>query len=102
MGSRSKCGGRRRPRKHQETADNYAEVVVRLNDRWRVVVCKDNSQWILQCRDGTRSGRRRWKGVQYCRTRKALIRVSREFCGPLDPDAMAVLEHLSEHFGRKS
>lgn len=63
----------------------------------RVVTCADDLQWIIQRRDGERSGRARWTGLHYCRSRKALIRLSRASGAPYG----AILELLSlpEHFG---
>ncbi len=51
---------------HRESDDNYARVVARLDDGWRVIVCRDDLQWILQRRDGERAGGARWAGVVYC------------------------------------
>ena len=84
---------------HRESDDNYDRVVARLDDRWRVIVCRDDVQWILQRRDGERAGRARWTGVGYFLTREALLRVSRASCAWIDPAALAVLEALPEHFG---
>jgi len=74
-----------------EESDNYHAVVARLNDGWRVIVCRAGIQWILQHRSGQRHGRARWEGRSYCRTQQALIRVSREHAGPVDPAAAAIL-----------
>ena len=90
----------RRSACHQETANDYIGIVARLCDRYRVIVCKDRIQWILQRRDGERHGRSRWAGVGYFRTREALLRASRALCGRIDPTALAALALLPEHFGR--
>lgn len=84
---------------HRETADSYARVIAGLNERWRVIVCKDAIQWILQRRDAERSGQPRWAGHSYFRTKSALIRVSRASCGPIEPKAMAILHSLPNRFG---
>lgn len=86
-------------RQHHETADNYVRVLVRLDQNWRVIECKDRIQWILQRRDAVRSGQTRWKGVRYFRTRKALIRASRALCGPLCLNEAAVLIALPDRIG---
>lgn len=87
---------------HHETADHYLRVVAQLNEHWRVIVCKDGIQYILQKRDARRSGQPRWAGRSYHRDRKSLIRVSRALCGLIDPKAMAILEALPEWIGGKS
>lgn len=33
---------------HRERDDNYWGVALSLNDKWRVVVCSEGRQWILQ------------------------------------------------------
>lgn len=35
---------------HRESADDYHRVVAVLNDRWRVIECRDGIQWVLQRR----------------------------------------------------
>jgi hypothetical protein len=59
---------------HREGSDNYHSVIVR-SERYRVIVCKENHQWIIQKRAGTRHGAPRWDGLSYCRGRNALIRL---------------------------
>src|SRR6516165_5768467 len=78
-----------------ETADDYFRVIARLNRRWRVIECPDGIQWILQRRGSPEKARRDdWRGRSYCRTREALIRCTREYCGAIDPAAAAVLAGL--------
>jgi hypothetical protein len=81
---------------HRESADDYRAVVAILNDRWRIIECRDGIQWILQRRAGERHGRPRWDGRSYCRTKEALIRVCRDYAGEFDPAAAAVLASLPE------
>ncbi len=86
-------------RKHQpgETTDDYRHVVAQLSDGWRVIVCAGGIQWILQRRDGERAGRARWVGIDYCRTRKALLRQCRASHARIDPAAWSVLDELPAH-----
>lgn len=70
---------------HRERDDDYRDVVCILSDRWRVIVCRDGLQWIIQRRDGERFGQTRWTGIHYCTSREALIRLSRA----LQPQAEA-------------
>ena len=85
--------------RHHETADDYVGLVAQLSDRWRVITCRDHLQWILQKRDAQRSGRPRWTGVRYFRTREALIRACRTLCESIDPGTMTTLLALPERIG---
>ena len=87
------------PCQHHETADSYLHVVVNLSAHFRVIVCKDGIQWILQRRDAARSGQPRWKGVRYCTEREALIRDSRALDPLICRDALDALRALPERFG---
>jgi hypothetical protein len=66
-----------------------------LNSGWRVV--DDPLQWILQRRnskpDKKHSG---WANRSYCRTREALLRCVREYCGIVDAEALERLETLPD------
>jgi hypothetical protein len=84
---------------HHETANNYLRIVARLSERWRIIECKDQLQWILQKRDAQRAGQPRWTGYGYFRTRDALIRVSRALCERIDPATLAALASLPDRFG---
>ncbi|SDZ58496.1 hypothetical protein SAMN05444004_12529 [Jannaschia faecimaris] len=62
---------------HRERDDSYHDVVAQLSSRLRVITCEDKIQWILQKRDGFRSGKPRWTGISFCTTKRALLRESR-------------------------
>ena len=62
-------------RRTGEESDNYPNVVARLGGDWRVIVCRDGIQWIVQRRTGKRHGRARWEARSYCRSREGLIRL---------------------------
>jgi hypothetical protein len=94
--------GSRPAKTHDETSDTYVGLVAQLNPHWRVVTCRDAIQWILQKRDAQRSGRPRWTGTRYFRSRDALLRVSRTLCGRIDPCAMAILAALPAQIGGAS
>jgi hypothetical protein len=87
------------------SAQNQAYPDIQLNARWRVVVCRDGIQWILQRRNvpagtgGDRPERHStddWRGRSYCRTREALIGCCDRYCGEIDPAAVAALRTLPE------
>lgn len=76
----------------REQSDGYFRVVSILNGRWRVVICKDEIQWILQKR---RRDTPVWDGASYCRTRQGLLRCIREkVTGDVDSLALAIVEAL--------
>lgn len=81
-----------------ETDDAYFAVVAKLGDRWRVIRCRDDIQWVLQRREGQRHGRPRWTGDGYLTTREALIRVCRAKAGDCDPTAWTTLLALPERY----
>ena len=71
-----------------ECADTYAGEVFRKG-RLRVVICKQNLQWIVQ-RQKEGAGAR-WKALGYCRTREGLVRVWATSEGVCAPETMAFL-----------
>lgn len=84
-----------------ETSDDCAGVIARLCIRHRVIVCKDEIQWIVQQRKNG-GGEWPWRAVGYFRTRKALMRVTATLCGCVDPAALAALAALPEIVGGSS
>ena len=81
-----------------ERSDTYRNVVVRVNARWRVIVCKNDRQWILQLSKAEGGPALAWRGLKYFRTRKALIAACAHLCGSFDPSALAALAALPENF----
>ena len=79
---------------HRETSDDYSAVVAQLASRWRLIVCKDGIQWILQKREAEPPHDGDWRGKSYFACKESLIRV----CGSRrllsEPKARAVLEAL--------
>ena len=63
-----------RPLSHCEFSDTYTRVIY-SEDRFRVIICTDEIQWILQKRAGTRHDQPRWDPIGYFITREALVRV---------------------------
>ena len=63
---------------HRESADNYSNVIVIFNPRWRLSLCRDGIQWILQQKEISHG--MPWRGVKYFRSKGALLRV----CGSLN------------------
>ena len=54
-------------------------------------------QWILQRRKGSpRKKNFGWRDRSFCRTREALVRRVREYCGEIDDNSLAVLKSLPD------
>lgn len=89
----------RQRQRQSETSDDYLGVVAQLLPNVRVIVCAGNHQWVLQKRKKG-GGQWPWKAVGYCRTRKALTRLSAALCGREQPsaEAMLTLESLPDNF----
>jgi hypothetical protein len=70
-------------------------LLIQLNDKWRVV--DDDLQYVLQRRKGAaRSKATGWKSRSFCRTREALLRCVREYCGSVAGDALHRVRALPE------
>ena len=78
-----------------ESDDSYPHIVAVLNRGWRVIVCRDGIQWILQRRNRAETvARHVWRGRSYCRTKEALIRCCDEHAGQMSPAARMRLSVL--------
>jgi hypothetical protein len=66
-------GSSPQPPSHRARDDNYAKVIAQLAPRWRVIICKDGIQWILQQRSVPFPNTGTWAGKSYSTTRDALI-----------------------------
>lgn len=82
---------------HMESYGNYSWVVT-SSPRFRVIVCKDSWQWVIQRRAGTRRGGAYFTSVSYHRDRDSLKRRWRHLVGA---DYVASeLNNLPKLFGR--
>lgn len=59
---------------HREKDDSYRSVIVRLAPRWRVIICTDGAQWIVQHRTADPLHRGVWRGQSYLTTKDSLIK----------------------------
>ena len=84
---------------YRERDDCYAAVVIHLTQRWRIIVCKDGIQWILQQRSVAPPNTGTWSGKSYPTTRDALIAAcsDRELLSA--PSARQVLNDLPDRIG---
>ena len=83
---------------HRESDDNYLDVVAQLAPRWRVIVCKDYMQWIIQKRTAEPLHRGVWRSQSYVTSRNSLIRLCASLELLSDHLAKARLEALPEQF----
>lgn len=52
----------------REKDDDYDNIVAQLGPLWRVIVCKDDYQWIVQERKGE------WRSMKFCTSRDGVLR----------------------------
>ena len=58
----------------RETDGNYFAVLAPLAPRWRVILCHNGKQYILQRQFGNRLHKAVWRGETYHATQRSLIR----------------------------
>jgi hypothetical protein len=76
-------------------------LVAQLNATWRVV--DDPLQWRLQRKKGNpRTRNSGWQDRSFCTTREGLLRCVREYCGDVEPAALAKLTALPEHYAMQN
>ena len=79
---------------HRERDDNYAHVIANPLPRWRIIMCRDGVQWIIQKKEASHAGP--WRAEGYYTCRESLIKA----CGRLgllsDANTEAVLHALPE------
>ena len=83
---------------HRESDDNYLDVAAQLAPRWRVIVCKDHLQWIIQKRTAEPLHAGVWRGVSYVTSRSSLIRLCASLELLSDDTVCATLYALPEQF----
>jgi hypothetical protein len=93
------------PRDYQVRSERPAHpsnrLVAQFNETWRVV--DDRLQWRLQRKKGNpRSKNAGWRDRSFCTTRERLLRCVREYCGSVEPSALAMLTDLPEHYGMQN
>ena len=80
---------------HRERDNDYAFIVVHLAPRYRVILCPQALQWIIQEQEASHEGP--WRAKVYHTTRDSLLNA----CGKLgflfDPNVEAVLHALPDH-----
>jgi hypothetical protein len=84
---------------HREKDDSYRSVIIQFAPRWRVIVCKDYVQWIIQHRTADSLHRGVWRGRSYMTTRDSLIKACARLEPLSDPSVMAILSALPDRIG---
>lgn len=58
---------------HVERDDNYANVIMEFRQSWRLIICKDFRQYILQHRSARKPNHGVWVGKSHTITKAGLI-----------------------------
>ena len=82
---------------HRERDDAYKGIVIKFCSRWRLIVCKDQIQWILQKREKYHGGN--WKGQRYVTSKIGLFVACGELKLLSNPRVKEFVERYI-HFGR--
>ena len=81
---------------HREISEFYTDVIAYLNPRWRVIICKDGRQFILQYRSSKHLNKGMWEGKSYPTTREAFRCICSSRGLLSDPKARADIKALPE------
>lgn len=79
---------------HRERDDAYIGTIVQFSPRWRLVLCKDQIQWIIQKKESSHRGF--WRGKQYLTCKDSVLEASGRLGLLCDPNTEAVLTTLPE------
>ena len=75
------------PLDHRETSDRYLGEIHRQG-QYRVILCKDGIQWIIQRQK--RGAAARWQALGYCTSREALLRLWATHNDAICPELLAL------------
>ena len=77
---------------HRERDDAYIGTIVKFSPRWRLILCKDQVQWILQKKESSHRGF--WRSKQYLTCKDSVLEASGRLGLLSDAKAEAVLNAL--------
>jgi len=80
---------------HRERDDAYIGAIVQFAPRWRLVLCKDQMQWIIQKKESSRRGD--WRGKQYLTCKDSVLKARGRLGWLSDPKVEAVLHALPDY-----
>ncbi len=82
---------------HREADDGYTATVIQFDERWRIILCKNSIQWIIQKREMYPGGK--WKGHRYVTSKIGLLVACGELNLLSNPRVKEFVERYI-HFGR--
>lgn len=59
---------------HRERDDAYIGTIVKFSSRWRLILCKDQMQWIIQKKESSHRGF--WRSKQYLMCKDSVLEAS--------------------------
>ncbi len=77
---------------HRERDDAYRGTIVQFSPRWRLILCKDQMQWIIQKKESSHRGF--WRGKQYLTCKESVLKASVRLRLLCYPKAEVVLHAL--------
>ena len=80
---------------HRERDDAYVGAIVQFSPRWRLVLCKDQIQWIIQKKESSHRGF--WRGKQYITCKTSVLEASGRLGLLCDPKVEAVMHALPDY-----
>ena len=80
---------------HRERDDAYIGTIVQFSPRWRLILCKDKMQWIIQKKESCHRGF--WRSKQYFTCKDSVLEASGRLGLLSDPTTEAAIYALPEH-----
>ena len=80
---------------HRERDTDYAYVVVQLAPRYRVILCPQALQWIIQEQEASHEAP--WRAQEYLTSRDSILKACGKRGFLSDPNVEAVLHALPDH-----
>jgi hypothetical protein len=80
---------------HRERDDNFAYVVVQLALRYRIILCPQGLQWIIQEKEASHEAP--WRAQEYHTSRASLLKACGKRGFLSEPNVEAVLHALPDH-----
>ena len=80
---------------YRERDNNYADIVVQLAPRYRVILCPQGLQWIVQQQECSHAAP--WRAQEYHTSRESLLNACGKRGFLSDANAEAVLHALPDH-----
>lgn len=86
--------GHLKPQSKAESSPTYSKTIATLNEAHRLVICKDDLQWIIQRLYG-----QKYEGIRYCRSKRGLLRSINDLRFTLSPEGKAAIDSLPDWIG---